>query len=176
MTTACRHALLTRIAAPLAAAALLAAVAASTAGASSLAACGAGQLAGKVRQSSGAAGTAAVSVRVRNVSPSGCTLRGFPRLRLRSDAGPLPTLVRHGGLAILERPVETIVLGPGESATLLVAFGTLSTGATVACPRATRLVIVLRDGRGRFSVPFDGAPCDRGTLRASPFLEGLVGV
>jgi hypothetical protein len=153
------------------------AVAATTAAASPAAApCGAGQLAGKVRQSSGAAGTSAVSIRVRNVSASTCTLRGFPRLKLRNAAGPLPTLVRHGGLAILDRPVTAITLAPGKAASLLVAFSNVPTGAETVCPSATSLVIILRSGAGRFSVAFDGAPCNGGTLRESPFLAGLQNV
>jgi hypothetical protein len=152
------------------------AVLAQTATASSAAVCGAGQLAGKVRQTSGAAGTAAASIRIRNVSSTACTLRGFPRLKLRNAGGPLPTLVRHGGLAILEHPVATITLAPGKSASLLVTWSTVPTGAEQSCPQATHLVIILRAGAGRFTVPFDGSPCNGGTLRESPFLAGLQNV
>ena len=131
---------------------------AQTAAAQSTARCDAGQLTGKVRRSSGAAGTGAVSIALRNVSSQTCTLRGFPRLRLRNGSGPLPTLVRHGGLAILDQPVTTV---------------TLPTGAETTCPRATTLVIFLRDGHGKLSVPFVASPCNGGLLRESPFLAGL---
>jgi hypothetical protein len=158
-------------------AALALAVAVTTAAASPAAgACGAGQLSGKVRQSSGAAGTSARSIAVRNISASTCTLRGFPRLKLRGAGGPLPTLVRHGGLAILNRPVTTITLAPGKAASLLVAFSNVPTGAGTVCQSATSLVIILRNGAGRFSIPFAGAPCNHGTLRESPFLAGLQNV
>ena len=152
---------------------------AQTAGASSTAAtaaCGGGQLAGKVRQSSGAAGTSAISIAVRNISPQACTLRGFPRLKLRNNAGPLPTLVRHGGLAILEEPVATVTLAPGQRASLLVTYSNVPTGNETSCPQATRLVIILGNGRGRFSIAFSGAPCNGGRLHESPFLAGLHSV
>jgi hypothetical protein len=138
--------------------------------------CGAGQLAGKVRQTSGAAGTTAVSIAIRNTSPAACALRGFPRLKLRNAAGPLPTRVRHGGVALLERPVTTVTLAPGARASLLLTYSNVPTGNEVTCRQATRLVVILGDGRGRFSLPFDAAPCNRGTLRESPFLAGLQGV
>jgi hypothetical protein len=159
----------------LALAAAVALVAATGAGAA-VERCHAGQLAGKVRQSSGAAGTSAVSIAIRNVSPAACSLRGFPQLKLRNAAGPLPTLVRHGGLAILDRPVRTIVLDPNERASLLVAFSNVPQGGETSCRRATRLVVILGDGRGRFSLTFDGSPCNGGLLRESPFLAGLRGV
>jgi len=149
------------------------ALVAQTAGAQSTARCDAGQLTGKVRLSSGAAGTGAVSIAIRNVSSQTCTLRGFPRLRLRNGSGPLPTLVRHGGLAILEQPVSTVTLAPGKRASLLVAFSMVPTGGETTCPRATTLVIFLRDGHGKLSVPFVASPCNHGRLQESPFLSGL---
>jgi hypothetical protein len=174
-----RRARITRRAALVAGSALfaLAALAAQPATARPAAAlCGAGQLTGTVRQSSGAAGTAAVSIAIRNVSPATCTLRGFPRLKLRNAAGTLPTLVRHGGLVILEQPVTTVTLAPGQRASLLVAWSNIPTGSQTSCPQATRLVIILRNGHGRFSIAFTGAPCNGGLLRESPFLAGLHGV
>ena len=106
-----RRARQTRFPALLAVAAL--ALLAPTGGAQSTARCSGAQLSGKVRLSSGAAGTAAVSIAVRNVSDHTCTLRGFPRLKLHNGSGPLPTLVRAGGLAILNEPVTTVTL-PGR--------------------------------------------------------------
>ena len=46
----------------------------------------------------------------------------------------------------------------------------------VIVPQATRLVIILGNGHGRFSIPFAGAPCNGGLLRESPFLAGLRSV
>lgn len=138
--------------------------------------CGGGHLSGKVRQTSGAAGTIAVSIAVRNTSPVACTLRGFPRLKLRNDAGPLPTRVRHGGVALLEQPVSTITLAPGARASLLLTYSNVPTGSETICRRATRLAVILGSGKGRFSLPFAAAPCNRGTLHESPFLAGLQGV
>jgi hypothetical protein len=160
----------------LAGSALVALSLAGAATAAPAAACGAGQLAGKVRQTTGGAGTIAVSIAIRNTSPARCTLRGFPLLKLRNDAGPLPTRVRHGGVALLERPVRTVRLAPGGRASLLLTYSNVPAGDETRCRRATRLVIILGDGRGRFSLPFDAAPCNRGTLHESPFLTGLQGV
>jgi hypothetical protein len=158
--------------AALAALALLA----PTAGARSTARCTSAQLTAKVRRTSGAAGTAAASIAIRNISNQTCTLRGFPRLKLRNNSGPLPTRVRHGGLAILERPVTTVTLGVGERATrasLLVAWSTVPTGAETSCAHATSLVIFLRNGLGKLTIPFLASPCNHGLLRESPFLAGL---
>jgi hypothetical protein len=84
--------------------------------------------------------------------------------------------VRHGGLAILEEPVTTVTLAPGKRASLLVAYSTIPTGSETSCSQATRLVIILGSGRGRFSIAFAGAPCNGGLLRESPFLAGLRSV
>jgi hypothetical protein len=135
--------------------------------------CSGGQLSGKVRQTSGAAGTIGVSIAVRNISPAACKLRGFPLLKLRNNAGALPTRVRHGGLGILEQPVTNVTLSPGEAGTLLLTYSNVPTGSETSCPSATRLVIILRNGLGRFSIAFSGAPCNRGLLRESPFLSGV---
>ena len=166
----------TALLALVAAAAVTGLVLATTAAASpAVARCTGGQLAGKVRRTSGAAGTIAVSIAVRNTSPAACTLRGFPRLKLRNDAGPLPTRVRHGGLALLNRPVRTITLAPGQRATLLVTYSDVPRGSET-CRQATRLVVILGNFKGRFTVPFPAAPCNQGTLNESPFLAGLQGV
>jgi hypothetical protein len=140
------------------------------------AACGAGQLSGKVRQSSGAAGTIALSIAVRNTSASACSLRGYPRLKLRNASGPLPTNVRHGGLSILIRPVTTVTLAPGKAGSLLLAYSDVPTGNETHCKNATSLVIILGHGHGRFTIPFAGAPCNHGRLWESPFLAGLHNV
>ena len=135
-----------------------------------------GQLSAQVRQSSGAAGTIAVSIAVRNISPAACTLHGFPRLRLLNAGGPLPTYVVHGGLAILQRPVTTINLAPGARASLLVAYSDVPSGSETTCEHATRLVIILRHFGGRFSLAFNAHACSHGRLFESPFVAGLVNV
>jgi hypothetical protein len=137
--------------------------------------CAAGQLTAKVRQGSGAAGTIAVSIAVRNVSGRTCHLRGFPSLRLRDANGPLPTRVVHGGLAILQRPVTTVVLAPGQRASLLVAYSDVPSGSET-CRHATSLVLRLPESGGRLPLAFDASPCSHGRLFESPFLRGLVNV
>jgi hypothetical protein len=157
--------------------ALLAFVGAQSAGAAVVAApCAATQLVGKVRQSSGAAGTIALSIRVRNVSNATCSIRGFPLLKLRNNTRQIPTLVRHGGLAILDRPVQTVTLAPGTSGSLLVTYSDVPTGTETHCRKATRLVVILGNGQGRFSLAFAGSPCNQGLLHESPFLKGLQDV
>jgi hypothetical protein len=161
----------------LAVTAVLSALAAQGAVAAPAAAsCTAGQLSGKMRQGSGAAGTIAVSVAVRNISTQACTLRGFPRLKLLNAGGPLPTHVVHGGLAILQRPVTTITLAPGKRASLLVAYSDVPSGSETTCEHATKLVVILRHNRGHFSLPLNALACSHGRLFESPFLAGLVNV
>ena len=156
----------------------LAAIAAQTAAARPAAVpCTAGHLSGKVRESSGAAGTIALSIAVRNLGPQACTLSGFPRLKLLSaGGGPLPTHVVHGGLASLQRPVTTITLAPGARASLLVAYSDVPTASETTCEHSARLSIILRHFRGHFSVPFDAHACSHGRLFESPFVAGLVNV
>ena len=165
-----------RLVACLAAAALAAGLAASAATAAaapaSAAPCNASQLSGHLRQSSGAAGTIGLSFAFKNISPATCALQGFPRLKLRNAAGPLPTRVRHGGLAILEHPALPVVLAPGKVASLLVTYSDVPTGAATSCPTATTLVVILRGGHGRLLVPATIGACNRGLLRESPFLAG----
>lgn len=163
----------------LAAATVVAVCALSVAAGSATAAaapCHGTNLSGKVRQSTGAAGTIALSIALRNTSNSTCSLRGYPLLKLRNAAGPLPTRVRHGGLALLERAVATVTLAPGRAASLLLAYGDVPVGAETSCPAADDLVVILRHGQGRVHVSADIGACNGGLLRISPFLPGLVGV
>jgi len=158
------------------AAALLAMAAQTAAARPAAAPCTAGQLTGKVRESSGAAGTIALSIAVRNVSPAACSVRGFPGLRLLTAAsGPLPTIVVHGGLAIFIRPVTTVNIAPGARASLLVAYSDVP-GGPGSCVHAKRLRIILGNGHGAFSLPFVALACSHGRLFESPFLAGLVNV
>jgi hypothetical protein len=155
-----------------------AALAAAAAGGASAAAgpCAAGNLTGKVRQASGAAGTIALSIAFRNTSNAPCTLRGYPRLKLRNAVRQLPTRTYHGGLAILERPVRTVTLSPGKTASLLLAYSDVQVAGETRCPRSTELVLILGHGQGRLHVEARIGACNHGTLRISPFLAGLRNV
>ena len=170
----------TRLLAGLAAVALVAGLYTSTAlaapGRQATAACNALQLSGKVRQSSGAAGTIALSIAFRNISPATCKLQGFPKLKLRNASGPLPTHVQHGGLAIFQHPALDVSLAPGKVTSLLVAYSDVPTGSETHCRNATTLVVILGGGSGRLTVAATIGACNHGHLFESPFLAGKVNV
>ncbi|MFN8187682.1 MAG: DUF4232 domain-containing protein [Gaiellales bacterium] len=148
----------------------------AAAGQPAAARCHASQLVGKVRQASGAAGTIALSISFRNVSPRACAVEGFPRLRLRQAGHALPTSVRHGGLAFLERPAHRVTVQPGKVATLLVAYSDVPVGSETHCRMADALVVHLDAGSGRVRVPAEIGACGHGRLYESPFLAGRVDV
>jgi hypothetical protein len=153
-------------------AAILAGVLGPSAGARAVASCTVPQLRGSVHASSGAAGTVAVSLAFRNLSRTTCTLRGYPGLRLVGA----PTRTRHGGLAILARPVRTVLLGPGSYASLLVAYSDVLTGSETSCPTTHALLVTPPGAAAAVRVAVTIGACNRGLLRESPFLGGLRSV
>src|SRR3954452_18668943 len=102
--------------------------------------CRPAQLSGRVASSSGAAGTILLGVVLRNASHATCSMRGYPRLRLYRPHRWLPTHVSRGGLVPLDRPARTIVLHPGDRATLLVAYSDVPRGSA-PCLQATTLFV-----------------------------------
>jgi hypothetical protein len=157
------------VAAAVAAIAGLAALPAPTA---SSATCRASELRGSVLDSSGAAGTIALSLTLRNVGPA-CTLHGYAGLQLRTAAHPLPTRVRHGGLSFLSGPPRLVRLARGGRASILVAYSDVPVGRERRCAAATRLAIRPPGRPGRLTISAAVGACNHGTLRESPVLAGL---
>lgn len=137
--------------------------------------CGGVVLKGSFGESSGAAGTIIVTAILRNTGAKTCSVRGYPALQLLAANGkPLPTRVTHGGLAPLDRPVQTVVLRPGKSATVRISYSDVIRGSEARCPTA-RTLLVKPIGAGtavRIGSAAIGA-CDHGHLRESPLLAGV---
>jgi len=136
--------------------------------------CRSGQLVGRAGQSSGGAGTIVTSFVFRNHGRT-CTIQGYPRLRLRdASARPLPTRVRHGGLGFLTRPARPVTLATGQRTTVIVAYSDVPVGNETSCKTSQSIVFFLPRGGGHVIVRAELSPCNRGLLRESPFLRGVV--
>jgi hypothetical protein len=123
--------------------------------------------------STGAAGTIALSVTLRNTGAA-CTLRGFAGLQLRNARGPLPTTVVRGGpLAFLKRVVRTVTLARGGRATILLAYNHIPSGTT-PCPTATMLRVRPPGSGGWLNLRLRLDPCRRGRIYETPVLPGVI--
>ena len=136
--------------------------------------CQAGQLSAHVRQSSGAAGTIAVSIAFRNTSKTDCSLAGYPSLQIPG----VQTRTRHGGLAILNAPAKRVTLRPGGYASLLVAYSDIPSGSGKSGATSCLIARALRVSPPRMTVSVRIFRCGKGVLeiRESPFLAGLRNV
>ena len=115
----------------------------------------------RVTRVEGAAGTFLIHLGVRTTRAS-CEVAGYPRLQLVGRAGPLPTHVRHGGLAILNRPARAVALGAARTAALLVAYNGVPGGPS--CPQGAALLV------GGVRVAVVTRACHGGRLLESPFV------
>jgi hypothetical protein len=141
-----------------------------------LAPCSGSHLTGRVAGSSGAAGTIALAIRLRNVSNRACTMTGYPRLRILEGTTRLPTRVTRGGLAFLERPVRRVRLAPGAVASVLVAYEDVPVGNETSCPSGDALLVRPPGSVTAVRVRAATTACGRGHLWTSPVLAGRVGL
>ena len=128
-----------------------------------LLACSPSTLHYRVGRVEGAAGTFLIHLQVR--SGATCNVRGYPALRLVGRAGALPTRVRHGGLAVLNRPVRTVVVTPTRPAHLFVAYNDVPVHNERRCRRGIALLVA----GARVNVAT--AACDHGRLLESPYIR-----
>ena len=159
-----------------AAAMCVAAAGAASAGTQAPLPCASSQPRAKLGDTQGAAGTIVFGVVLTNVSRQRCTLGGYPALQLRNAKGKVRTRVRHGGLAILVKPVRAFVVGPGGRATLLLAYSDVPHGDEKTCPTATTVVVRPAGAVTGIAVKMRLAPCNRGLLYESPLLPGVARV
>jgi hypothetical protein len=143
----------------------------AVAGSTKLPVCRASQLRGSVLNSSGAAGTIALSVTLRNTGAA-CALRGYAGLQLRTAYRALPTRVLHGGLAFLNSTPKPVHLARSGKATILIAYSDVPVGSEMRCAVASRLAVRPPGQTGRLTVRATLAACGHGTLRESPVLAG----
>ena len=126
-------------------------------------------------------GNVGVLFRLKNVSKAGCTLFGFPGLRLVSSSGaPLPTDVHPAITGDYLFPAirpHRVALAPGSYAAFDLGYGDNPFGPTanqpyeVACPaaRAVRIILPHTTQYGTAVVPL--APCN-GLVFVSPIFPG----
>ncbi len=104
-------------------------------------ACTAAQLSGEVVGSEGAAGTIFVTFGLTNRSTSACHLLGSPAVHAMSPEGSgLPLRMRPGVAEGPARQASTLVLRPGQQASVVIAYSDVIVG-NLACFRAGSLRI-----------------------------------
>lgn len=131
--------------------------------------------------SQGAAGTIYTSVTLTKSTPGSCTLKGWPVLGLKNQAGAV----------LAERTIDvpsssdtvnflnpkanhaptTLSLTQGSGTTFSMAFSDVPTGSATSCPTAA--VVIVGTGVGAttssISLTYPIQPCNGGTLIVSPF-------
>jgi hypothetical protein len=152
-------------------------VAAASAGPSAFPYCSGTQLKGHWGESSGAAGTIIVTAILKNTGAGTCAVRGYPALQLIAPSGRKQhTVVTRGGLEPLDLPVKTVVLRPGRSATVRIAYSDVPHDNETRCPESRALLVTPPAAGG--AVRIGNAPiaaCGHGHLRESPLLAGVRG-
>ena len=153
---------------------VVAVLAAQTATSSRAAAptCTASQLKGKLLDSQGAAGTILFSVTLENRGDV-CSLKGFPALRIMAAHRLLPTLVVHGGLAVLNSTPKRVRLKHLGRASVLISYSDVPVGSESSCPVGKALRLRPPGASGRLTVRVSTNACGRGTLHESPVLAGI---
>lgn len=112
------------------------------------------------------AGSVGVTFTFKNVSPTRCTVEGYPQLQMRDASGrPLPTTTVHAGGTVVP-----VILGHAAAAIVFAAWPLPS--STCQGPRAAKVSVRLRDVRSPIAVtvgsvhqPF--TPC-QGKVGVSP--------
>jgi hypothetical protein len=112
----------------------------------------------------GGAGTFLIHLAVRTRGPA-CTLSGYPSLRIVGRRGPLPTRVRHGGLAVLNGKPRPVAVTSSRPAHLLVAYNDVPTGNERRCAQGVALLV------NGVRVNVGTIACNRGRLLESPYLR-----
>jgi hypothetical protein len=129
-----------------------------------LAVCSPASLQYRVTRVEGAAGTFLIHLEVRTRRLA-CVVVGYPSLEIVGRGGRLPTLVHHGGLAILDRRVRRVAVRPKRPARLLVSYNSVPAGSETSCPRGTALVV------GGVRVAVATRACSHGRLLESPYIR-----
>jgi hypothetical protein len=133
--------------------------------------CATGHLHGAVFATSGAAGTIAVGVSLKNTGTTACTLRGYASLRLANARGQLPTTVTHGGLQPFKTTPKTVLVQPGRKATVLLAYNEVPSGP-LPCPKTSTLLLRPPGASGWLTIGLTAYAC-RHRLYESPVLAGI---
>ena len=130
--------------------------------------CPASSLAVSVAGTQGAAGTFEVTLQLRNVSQTTCTLNGYPGAQLYDANGSaLPTdVVRGGSYSFTDFPPSVATLAAGASAYFNLAYSDVTTGTP--CPTAASMWITPPDATDHLVLTQQFMVCNGGRLTVSP--------
>lgn len=122
-----------------------------------------------------AAGTASRAFALVNASEASCTLRGWPRLRLRLGNGSMVSpRVEHDHFQTNKvLPVRTVKLAPGGLASFRVMESD-GTGTWGSCRAVTALVISLPGAGGRVDISKGAFYCAPYILSELPLVAGRI--
>jgi len=111
---------------------------------------------------------------LENNSSKQCTLSGYPTLALfAADGSAVPTSTQQGGAEIpAALAVATITLAPGESASFLANWVTIS---SANCPAGTKLSITPPGNTKAVDLATSSMTlCSPGTINVSPMQSGVI--
>jgi hypothetical protein len=130
--------------------------------------CLASQLAGRVLDSEGNAGTATVTFALENRSSTNCHVQGWPGIEVLGPTGTqLPVHERTDFFDGLPRQPSEVTLRPGASALLLIAAVDIDTG--VGCDTVKVFQITPSGAGGTVDVEAQASPICGHTIWATPF-------
>ena len=126
-------------------------------------------------------GNVATLIHLTNVSTSGCTLEGYPEVRVIGSSGALlPTHVQRatqGAYMFASMAVGRVALAPGDVASLELGYTDTPFGSAadapydVACPPGRRLRVILPGVHQYGTASVAMAPCG-GKVEVSPIYPG----
>lgn len=100
--------------------------------------CATSQLSISEGSSGVAAGHIGLSVKLKNISGTSCTLKGYPRIQMVGAPGhDLRTIVHRGSsYSVPDRQVRLVVLSPGASASFDLGFDDATGYGSDKCPES----------------------------------------
>jgi hypothetical protein len=116
------------------------------------------------------AGTLEIGLRLRNVSGTRCTMKGFPGLGLRRSN---ETVMR--GFAAFDKtktPKQVLLLNGGFAHFLIRYSDVPSAGDPAVCPTSSFLMVTPPNRRVSLEVHARLAPCAKGRMLVTPVLKG----
>ncbi len=122
----------------------------------------------------GGAGTIELSVSLKNISSTTCTLAGYPGMQLLSSTGAsLPTNVVRGGgqpfsASAANQPPSTVTLAPNAVAAFSLNYEDVPVGGETTCPTSAKAEITPPNDTAFLTVALQIAPCGGGTIHVSP--------
>ncbi len=135
--------------------------------------CQVAQLRVAAQTPNGAAGQIELTIGLTNVSPTACTLYGYPGLQLLDGNGaPLPTSVVRGGTTFgptaANQPPAQVTLAPQATAAFTLHYEDVPVGTETTCPVSAEVEVTPPGNVGHTAIALAIAPCGGGTVHVSP--------